>query len=214
MLHIILGGTFDPIHWGHLRPLLKLGDQLNATQLQLMPSAQPPHRDQPGATAAQRLKMVELACQVDARLCPQPWELEQARPSYTQQTLAELQAHYRAPLAFVLGYDSWQQLHQWFNWQQLLHHAHLIVLPRPQLNSPPPLAQSLQLFQQQHQTAALHSLQQMPSARALGKLYFAKTELYPIAATQIREAISRGTAWQHWLPQPVADFIVAQQLYQ
>lgn len=214
MLHIILGGTFDPIHWGHLRPLLALGDQLNASQLQLMPSAQPPHRDQPGATAAQRLQMVELACQVDARLCPQPWELEQARPSYTQQTLAELQAHYRAPLAFVLGADSWQQLHRWFQWQQLLHHAHLIVLPRVQLSPQPPLAQSLQLFQQRHQTATLNSLQQMPSPAAPGKLYFADTELYPIAATQIREAISHGEAWQHWLPQPVADFIVAQQLYQ
>lgn len=208
MLRIIFGGTFDPIHWGHIRPALALADELNAQQIHLMPSAQPPHRDVPGATATQRLAMVTLAAQLDPRLRAEDWELQQQRLSYSTLTLAELAQRYpNEPLVFALGSDAFNGLASWHQWQHLVDHAHLVVMPRPNTSQPPA---ELQTFIQQHQVDDVEALHQAKH----GKLYFSHTPLQDISATAIREQIANAeSGWQGAVPETVAHYILTEQLY-
>lgn len=210
MLRLVLGGSFDPIHWGHLRPLVQAYELLQADQMVLLPSAQPPHRNGLGASAEQRLAMAQLAA---AELSPLPcvaddWELQQKRPSYTAITLAQL--HQRWPhdqLVFVLGDDAFAQLDSWYQWQRLLDHAHLLVLQRPQ--------------QQQSWSAALEQLVQQRRATKVeqlrrqqqGLIAFADTTAVTISATTIRTAIANQQPWRQYLPASVANYIEQQQLY-
>jgi len=208
MIRIIFGGTFDPIHWGHIRPALALADELQAQHIHLMPSAQPPHRDAPGATAAQRLAMVALATQLDPRLIAEDWELRQQRLSYSTLTLAELAQHYPGDhLIFAMGSDAFNGLASWHQWQHLTDHAHLVVMPRPNTESPPAV---LQDFIRQHQVTQVQALHQ----HKCGKLYFCHTPLLDVSATAIRDQIRAATpAWRGALPAPVADYILTEQLY-
>ena len=210
MLRLILGGSFDPIHWGHLKPLVQAFELLQADQMVLLPSAHPPHRDGLGASAAQRLAMAQLAAAELAPLpcCADDWELQQVRPSYTAITLAQL--HQRWPhdqLVFVLGADAFAQLDSWYHWQQLLDHAHLLVLQRPQQT--PPWSAALQQLVQQKRAAQVEQLKQQPQ----GLIGFAETAAVTISATAIRTAIATQQPWRQFLPASVAEYIEQQQLY-
>ncbi|WP_033480322.1 nicotinate-nucleotide adenylyltransferase, partial [Xanthomonas phaseoli] len=135
-LHLYYGGTFDPIHLGHLAIACAARDELGAC-VQLVPAADPPHRPAPGATAAQRAQMLQLALadypglQLDTR------ELQRAAqcdaPSYTVDTLRELRAELgpAAPIAWLLGADAFVGLHHWHQWEALFGLAHFVVAARP-----------------------------------------------------------------------------------
>lgn len=210
MLRLILGGSFDPIHWGHLRPLVQAFELLHADQLLLLPSARPPHRDGLGASASQRLAMAQLAAAELAPLpcCADDWELTQQRPSYTAITLQQL--HQRWPhdtLVFVLGADAFAQLDSWYHWQQLLDYAHLLVLQRPQQNAP--WSAAVQHLVQQKRASTVEQLQHQQH----GLIAFADTTAVDISATAIRAAIVHQQPWRQYLPSSVADYIEQQQLY-
>lgn len=208
MMRVILGGTFDPIHWGHLRPAAAACEWLKAGALHLLPSAQPPHRDYPGASAEQRLHMAQLAARELSNCQADDWELRQSRPSYTDQTLAELKRRWPDDtLVFLLGDDAFAKLHTWHNWLQLTDHAHLVVLQRPDSNdgwSP----EVLSFYQDRYATTSA-DLQRRES----GLILLAPTPEVTISATAIRTAIANGESWEHWLPLAVADFIKSQHLY-
>lgn len=207
MLRIIFGGTFNPIHWGHIRPALALADELSATAVHLMPSALPPHRDAPAVSAQQRLHMVTLACQLDSRLQAEAWELQQDRQSYTAVTLAELKQHYpNDTLLFALGMDAFNGLDSWHQWQKLVDHAHLVVMRRG--NTERQLKPLLNSFVTARELT-LAALQQQPQ----GGIYFAHTPLVDISATDIRQRIKNNDGWTDMVPNPVADYINQQQLY-
>ena len=129
----LLGGTFNPVHNGHLRSAVEVRERLALDELRLVPSARPPHRAAPEVTAEQRLAMVQLALagsdelQVDAR------ELQRSSPSWTVDTLASLRAELgpQAVVFFILGWDAFCGLPGWHRWQELLELAHLVVLQRP-----------------------------------------------------------------------------------
>lgn len=210
MLHLILGGTFDPIHYGHLRPALAAAEHIGAAQLSLLPSARPPHRQGLGASAEQRLQMAQLAAaSITSLPCvADDWELRASRPSYTVQTLQELAARWpQQQLVFALGADAFAQLDTWYHWQQLLDHAHLLVLNRPQhdLSWRP----AVQQFYQQHQCTAVAQLQQ----QQCGLIYLANCPPQPFSASAIRAAIRHGQPWRHAVPAKVAEYIDQHQLY-
>ncbi|MDX1705080.1 nicotinate-nucleotide adenylyltransferase [Pseudidiomarina sp.] len=208
MMRLILGGTFDPIHWGHLRPAAAAREWLRADMLHLLPSAQPPHRDYPAASADQRLSMVQLAARELACCQADDWELQQARPSYTVQTLAELKRRWPDDtLVFLLGDDAFANLDKWHNWQQLTAHAHLVVMQRP--NHSPGWSPEVLSFYQDHYATTPMEL----TRRSSGLVLLAPTPEVTISATAIRTAIARGEAWEHWLPLAVADFIKSHHLY-
>lgn len=207
MIRALFGGTFDPIHQGHLNAANALVDELGIDQLHLMPNAVPPHRSQPSASPEQRLTMVNLACQQYPKLVAEPFELNSDGPSYTAKTLQRFaQLYPDEPLLFVMGMDSLINLDQWYQWQHLLDYAHLIALPRPgyQLTQASP---TLQQYIAQHR-ASKATLTQQPS----GSIYIAHTPLHAISATAIRQHIAKQNACED-VPSSVLEYIVEQGLY-
>ncbi|MFW3174095.1 nicotinate-nucleotide adenylyltransferase [Xanthomonas phaseoli] len=213
-LHLYYGGTFDPIHLGHLAIACAARDELGAC-VQLVPAADPPHRPAPGATAAQRAQMLQLALadypglQLDTR------ELQRAAqcdaPSYTVDTLRELRAELgpAAPIAWLLGADAFVGLHHWHQWEALFGLAHFVVAARP--GTPLALADAPQL-------AAAVQGRWVTGADALvgapaGCLYLLHQPLRGESASAVRSRIATGAHWQSLVPPPVAGMIQREGLY-
>ena len=186
---VIFGGTFDPVHRAHISAARAVAREL-AAPVALLPNARPPHRSRPGASAAERLAMLQLAIAPYPELSLDDRELKRQGPSYTIDTLNELrQAHPDRPLVLVLGADSLAQLHQWHQWQHYPALCHLAVLPRP--GAPAPAPAVLQAFPE---TDAAH-LQQYPGG---WRLMLPAPNL-DISSTSIRRALAAG------LPCPALD---------
>lgn len=204
----LFGGTFDPIHLGHIKTALSLIDEIGISKLHLMPNAVPPHREQPRASAAQRLKMVDLACRENPKLIPEPFELTAAPPSYTINTLRSFKQRYPSDtLLFVMGMDSLVSLDKWYHWQQLTDVAHLVVMPRPNYDTTQ-ASPSLSAFIGEHYCEDAASLTQAQH----GCIYIAHTPHIDISATAIREQLNDQQR-NHALPAAVANYIRQQQLY-
>ena len=129
---LLYGGTFDPVHLGHLQVARTVARRLGAP-VHLLPSADPPHRAAPGATADQRAHMLELAIAGDPALRLDPRELRRDSPSYTVDTLAEVRAEVGpdTPVVWILGIDSVLQLPTWHGWERLPALANLLGVQRP-----------------------------------------------------------------------------------
>jgi nicotinate-nucleotide adenylyltransferase len=210
----ILGGTFDPIHYGHLELAREVKAALGLGGMCLVPAGDPPHRAAPVATAAHRLAMVELALadypdlEVDAR------EIHRATPSYTVITLAELRVEApERPLALVVGADAFLGLPTWHRWRELFGLAHLIVAARPGVaieGALPPLLAS-------EWTRRLRSGAQSLTASAAGTIIVQPTTPHAISASAIRRDLARGTeglaATRGLLPAAVLAYIARNQLY-
>lgn len=127
----IFGGTFDPIHIGHLRVAWEAAEQLDA-EVHLMPASVPPHRPQPCASAQQRLALLRASLAGQTRLAIDPRELARSGPSYTIDTLTELRAEIGPARALILivGADAWAGLPSWNRWRELFDYAHVCVLTR------------------------------------------------------------------------------------
>ena len=129
----VLGGTFDPIHYGHLRLANYLADKLKLKQVKLMPGYQPVHRGSPQASSEQRLAMLELAIDELPELIIDTREIHRKGPSYTIISLKELRAELgeETPIYFILGEDAFCQFDTWHQWQSILDYAHLLIAVRP-----------------------------------------------------------------------------------
>ncbi|RUO68898.1 nicotinate-nucleotide adenylyltransferase [Idiomarina ramblicola] len=208
MMRAIFGGTFDPIHNGHLETAAALVDELNISSLSLMPSAVPPHRPQPVASAKQRLEMVEIACQQNTAFSAEDWELKQERRSYTANTLSEFKTRYPTDiLLFVMGMDSLMSFHCWHQWRELTKHAHLVVMPRAGVPFNPQ-DQELEDFISTHLTRDKNNLAQQDS----GLLYIAQTPMIDVSATELRERLQQREPHLP-LPTSVYNYIREHQLY-
>ncbi|TPG64000.1 nicotinate-nucleotide adenylyltransferase [Ewingella americana] len=206
----LFGGTFDPIHYGHLRPVEKLAKETELKQVILVPNNVPPHRPQPEASALQRLKMVELAIEGNPLFTIDSRELSVQKPSYTIETLETLRKEHGAqrPLAFIIGQDSLLSLYKWHRWEELLNFCHLLVMARPgyaeRLDTP-----ELQGWYNRHRVTEPSKLQQ----RAHGYIYQANTPLLDISATEIRQRRHEGKSCANLVPAAVEHYIDSQGLY-
>lgn len=208
MLRVIYGGTFDPIHRGHVETSLAAFSQLDATVMHVVPSAQPPHRDYPGASATQRLAMAQLAYAAIPKIQVEDWELRRTGPSYSLLTLQELRARWpEDPLVFLLGDDAFAKLDTWHGWQQLLHYAHLAVMQRPHQTHQ--WSTAVQDLYQQHQAISPQTLRQ----HLAGRILTLATPAIDVSATALRQAIANHGSWQHWVTPAVANYIHANGLY-
>ncbi|WP_241235967.1 nicotinate-nucleotide adenylyltransferase [Xanthomonas sp. BRIP62411] len=214
-LHLYYGGTFDPIHLGHLAIACAARDELGA-RVHLVPAADPPHRPAPGATAAQRARMLELALADTPGLVLDTRELRRAgqggAPSYTVDTLRELRAELgpTTPIAWLLGADAFVGLSSWHHWQALFELAHFVVAERP--GAPLDLGQAPQLAQavQGRWTASASELGTAPA----GRLWRLHQPLRGESASAVRARIAGGGSdWQALVPASVAAFIVHEGLY-
>lgn len=204
----LLGGTFDPIHFGHLRSAVEVREYLALDELRLIPNATPPHRDSPGASAQQRLEMVCLATASDASLLVDDCELQRDRPSYTVDTLESLRAELgaEATLFLIVGWDAFSGLPGWHRWEEILQLASLVVLQRPEQDQELP-----------------EVLKDLLAARSVGDasamqathgeiLCLAQTPL-AISATHIRSLIQAGRSPRFLLPDSVLGYIETKGLY-
>ncbi|MCK5716531.1 MAG: nicotinate (nicotinamide) nucleotide adenylyltransferase, partial [Thiomargarita sp.] len=127
----ILGGTFNPIHHGHLRLALELYERLDCEKILLIPSARPPHREQPTVSCQHRLEMVQSAIFGVTGLSVDDRELRRKGPSYMVDTVSSLRDDYpQNPLYLILGLDAFMGLSHWYQWKRLVHLTHLLVIVR------------------------------------------------------------------------------------
>ncbi len=205
----LLGGTFDPIHNGHLQCALAVAKQMQLDQVALLPNALPPHKATPGVSPQQRLAMVELACAPYPQLSVDGRELARAGHSYTVDTLAEMRAEQpQRQLYFIMGMDSLLSFPQWHQPQQILALCHLLVCPRPGYTLPRHGAVCDLLAR--HQITCAAQLQQQPH----GAIFLVDAPLLDVASSTLRQQLQQPkqsalTA----LPSPVAAYIREQRLY-
>ena len=129
----IFGGTFDPIHYGHLRLAQEIAESLRLAEIRLIPGGTPPHRAAPQVSSQQRLEMVRLAAAGNPLFTVDDREVKRSGPGYTIETLTELRREAGAtqPLCVLLGADAFLELATWHRWHELFGLAHLIVAHRP-----------------------------------------------------------------------------------
>ncbi len=205
----ILGGTFDPVHVGHLRAAIEAREALAAEEIRLLPCAVPPHREQPLVSAEQRLQMLEAAVlglpglRCDAR------ELQRPGPSYTFDTLLSLRAEIgeRRSLVLVLGADAFAGLPSWYRWREISTLAHIAVLTRPDAHGL--IDPRLEDLLASAGTADAQDLQAVPAGRVLRL----QIPPMPVSSTLIRERLRVGRSVRYLVPDAVLDLILSQDWY-
>jgi nicotinate-nucleotide adenylyltransferase len=203
----VFGGTFDPVHYAHLRCGEQARQTLGLETLYLLPAGDPPHKKTPFTTAGQRLEMLRLAQVEFPTLDIDDRELRRDGPSFMADTLGELRAeHPRRPLLFLLGQDSLNKLHVWYQWRRIFELAHVVTFPRPRVEPDyaPELAREIDRRGSDPRTVL--------SSLAGGFLHL-DLELIDISATAIQETLRRGASPSGMLPDSVLAYIDQNRLY-
>jgi nicotinate-nucleotide adenylyltransferase len=202
----IYGGTFDPVHFGHLRTAIEIKALFNLLEVRLVPCANPPHRAAPLTPALMRLQMLQLAIANQTGLVADACELARTGPSYTVDTLRELRATQGdRPLLLFMGMDAFAGIARWHQWQHLFDYAHMVVMTRPGFKQPAVAGILSDLL-----VTDPVQLQQSPG----GTLFFQPVTQLDISATAIRTMIARRQDPHYLLPDSVIDFIRQHQLYE
>ncbi|ANQ86767.1 nicotinate-nucleotide adenylyltransferase [Azoarcus olearius] len=212
----LLGGTFDPIHLGHLRLAEEAREALTLDGVRLIPAGEPPHRAAPSSTAADRLAMARLAIAGNPRFEVDDGEVRASRKSYTVLTLERLRAELGAdrPLVLILGADAFEGLPGWHRWQALFDLAHIAVANRPGYAPhgrrwPAVLSAELDAACRDRHSTDPADLRAAPAGRVIA---FDMTPL-AISASHIRDLIGAGTSPRYLLPDSVLDYIDLHHLY-
>ncbi|PWQ98212.1 nicotinate-nucleotide adenylyltransferase [Leucothrix pacifica] len=210
----VRGGTFDPIHIGHLRATQEVAEALSANgtadsslqRIHLIPGNIPPHRPQTLASAEQRLEMVRLATQNNDLFVPDDRELQRDGASYTVDTLRSLRKDVgnECSICLIIGMDAFLSFTTWHKWKTIITLAHLVVTSRPDYT-----AQPLQAWAQALQTENTLDLHAQPA----GKLFFVETTALSISATDIRHQQAEGRSIRYLVPDAVYDYIQQKHLY-
>jgi nicotinate-nucleotide adenylyltransferase len=194
----VFGGTFAPIHHGHLRLALELKERLKLAGVHLVPSARPPHRAAPALPAEKRLEWVQLAIAGEDSLVADDRELRRAGPSYMVDTLASLRAeHPKRPLVLLLGDDAANSFHTWHRWHDIISLAHLVFVERP--FEPPAPAEVLVAHlrgRRAPEVAAFHE-------REAGLWMSAQIPPLAISSTRIRRLLKAGRSVRGLVPEAV-----------
>ena len=210
----ILGGTFDPIHYGHLRLAQEVADKLRLAEVRFLPSGTPPHRSSPGAPAADRLAMVQLAVTGNSLLTVDPRETLRAGPGYTVDTLMAIRAETgpAQSLVLMLGADAFLELATWSRWHQLFELAHVAVAYRPgfpvdtwQSRMPQPLAAEYNK-RLMRQPLGIHTA-------PAGGIVVVPIAALDISATMIRDSMRAGANPRYLLPEQIIKYIQDNDLY-
>ncbi|HMA31571.1 MAG TPA: nicotinate-nucleotide adenylyltransferase [Casimicrobiaceae bacterium] len=214
----MLGGTFDPVHYGHLRLASEVRDALALPEVRLVPAGDPPHRGAPDASAADRIAMLELAIREFPGLTIDTRETRRQGKSYTVLTLEELRSERpRSPLLLLLGADAFRGLAGWHQWRRLFDLAHLVVAPRPGTAVAADLPPELEREWRARHTGDRTTLRSCLA----GSIYAQPISAQPISSTAIRAALrsrSRGKPdgsrdLAGLLPAAVLAYIGSRHLY-
>lgn len=205
----LFGGTFNPIHIGHLRTALEIRERLGFDEIRLLPSAQPPHRDEPQVSAEHRAAMVARAIEGEPGLLLDDRELRRAGPSWTLETLREVRQELGAnvSLSFCVGMDSLVNLSSWHRWQELTDWAHLVVAARPGWQMPTEGEVAEWLLARQSDDA------RMVRQQSHGLVLVTELTLLPVAATELRQRLRAGCSVRYLTPDSVVNYIEEHRLY-
>jgi nicotinate-nucleotide adenylyltransferase len=204
----IFGGTFDPIHCGHLRTAFELWQELHLAEVRLLPAGHPPHRDQLYASAEMRLRMVRAAVAEQPSFVVDDREVRRTGPSYSVDTLTELRGEFpQRSLCLLLGMDAFLGLPQWHRWRDLLKLAHIVVAHRPGWRAPTsgPLGEVMV----DHGTGSIRELHQ----KLAGCIYVHAGTQLEISSTELRALLVAGRDPRYLVPEEVRQIIFETRCY-
>ena len=205
----VLGGTFDPIHHGHLRLALECYERLALDEVRLIPLHTPPHRHVPIAEPAHRLAMLQLAVAEHSALVADDREIQRSGVSYTIDTLRSLREQRNSqPLCTIMGLDAFQTLDSWRDWRLILEYSHIIVVNRPGSPVSFESEEIAHLFEKNSVTDP-SDLQQQPA----GTILKIDIPMLDISATRIRQLVSEKRDTHFLLPDSVINYIEQHDLY-
>jgi nicotinate-nucleotide adenylyltransferase len=204
----LFGGTFDPIHCGHLRTAFELWQELKLAEVRFLPTGNPPHRAHLYADAQLRMQMVRAAIADQPGFLVDDREVRRGGVSYSVDTLTEMRAeHPQASLCLLLGMDAFLGLPGWHRWRELLELAHIVVAHRPGWRAPTmgPLGEIMV----DHGTGSVRELH----ARPAGCVYVHAVTQLEISSTELRTLIVAGRDPRYLVPDPVRQIILETRCY-
>lgn len=204
----IFGGTFDPIHYGHLRTAFEMLQALRFDEVRFVPCGNPPHRGKTYADAELRLEMVRVATEAQHGFVVDDRELRRDGPSYSVDTLATLRNEYPlTPIALMIGMDAFLGLPKWHEWREILQLAHVVVAHRPGWRAPDigPLGELL-ADRGTHRIGDLHQ-------EKSGHIFIHDVTQLEISSTEIRELVAVGRDPRFLMPDAVLDVIEKSGCY-
>lgn len=210
----IFGGTFDPIHYGHLRIAEEIAEMIGVRKMHFIPAGCPRLRYSPEASLQHRAVMVGLAIQGNSRFILDEREIRRPGVSYSVESLRELKQELGEDVAlcFVTGADAFMNLAAWHNWRELFGLCHFIIAARPGhmlTANPDVLPQELNAECARRWVSNVDSLKHATS----GMIFIAQTTLLDISATVIRTRVAAGKSIRYLIPDAVLDYIAANHLY-
>ncbi len=198
----ILGGTFDPIHNGHLHIATRVQSRLGLEQIQLMPCALPVHRDRPHASVAQRRAMIDLALAGRPDFAVNSLEIDRQGPSYMVDSLREMRRRDDAALTLLLGADAFNGFARWKQSREILDLAHLVVCIRPGVEVDSGLFSD-------RRVESPEQLTKLPA----GAILVLEVDAIDCSSSEVRAALNTGDVPRQWLNPGVADYIENNHLY-
>jgi nicotinate-nucleotide adenylyltransferase len=207
----IMGGTFDPVHFGHLRLAVEALETLGLDTVRWVPSGYPGHRDTPTTIPMNRAEMVRLAIAGEPRFTLDVAETRTSEPTFTINTLKRLRAELgmERPLVVILGMDSFLSLPTWRAWTELFALTHFAVGERPGFElSTQTMVSGLAL-----EYARRSATPDAAGATASGAIVTFPMTLLDISATELRDRFARGASARYLLPESVLAYIGAHGLY-
>ncbi|MFM1911420.1 MAG: putative nicotinate-nucleotide adenylyltransferase [Pseudomonadota bacterium] len=207
----ILGGTFNPIHLGHLHLANQLQTKLGFDSIRFMPAALPALKDKPNVTAEQRAEMVKIAIANQPHFSLDTRELSRAGTSYTIDTLISLREELgdEVSICWLMGFDAFANLDAWHRWQELLNKAHLIVVKRPHSSDLSNLNAEVKTLLEKHETKNVEEVKK----QAYGKILIQEIAALDISSTEIREKIAQDKDVRSMVPEALLSYIQQHQLY-
>src|SRR3984885_10889391 len=204
----VFGGTFDPIHCGHLRTAFELGQELKLAEVRFLPTGSPPHRDHLYASAELRLQMVQAAVVGEPRFVVDDREVRRSGVSYSVDTLLELRRENpHTPLCLLLGMDAFLGLPNWHRWREILDLAHVVVATRPGWKAP--ITGPLGAVMVDHGTGTIRDLHE----KAAGRVYIHANTQLEISSTELRQLIIAGRDPRYLVPDSVRQIIRETRCY-
>ena len=206
----ILGGTFNPIHFGHLRLGQELADGLSLDEVRFIPAASPPHKDTPTISAEHRSAMVRLAIAGNPAFIIDERELHRPGASYTIDTLLSLREELGRHISMILfmGSDTFTLFNTWHRWEEIIQHCHIAMVQRPQA-SKAMLPAILEDFLHDHYTENGDDLHGSPA----GFITMRQITALGISSTAIRSTFHHSDSARYLMPDSVIDYIKMHQLY-
>lgn len=205
----ILGGSFDPIHYGHLRLAIEATEFFQLDQLRWIPCLQQVHKTPHYANAAARLEMIALAIKNEPRFTIDDQEIVRNTPSYTLDTVRHLRQQFpKDALFLILGADSFLQLHTWEHWESLRNYVHLAIASRPHHTF------SIATLTPELKNHVLQYHVKEPSNTLCGDILFFTIAALPISATELRNYLQKKKSIRYLVPDSVYDYINQYHLYE